>query len=98
MKNIDFDKIWIGLVSGMLAPFITFMLYYFINYRYMDARSFISFLKLGDAYTGIVSLCVLANLGVFYLFIWKEKYLGARGVLGATFIWAAFVLYLKFFT
>ena len=98
MKQIDFDKTWIGLIIGLFAPFITFLLYYEINYHYMTIRGFINTLKLGDTYTPVLSLCVLANLGVFYLFLWKEKYKGTRGVLGATFVWAGIILYLKFFS
>jgi hypothetical protein len=98
MKDIDFDKTWIGTFLGLLAPFIAFVLYYLINYRYMTISGFINFMKIGDIFTPVISLCVLVNLGVFYLFIWKEKYIGARGVLASTFIWATFVVYLKFFT
>lgn len=98
MKNIDFDKTWIGLILGLIGPFIAFVIYYFINYSYMTVSSFINYLKLGDTYTPIISLCVLVNLAIFYLFIWKEKYRGTRGVLASTFIWAIFVMYLKFLT
>jgi hypothetical protein len=97
MKNIDFDKFWIGCIVGLLSPLLAFTLYYFINYSFMTVERFISYLKLGDTYTAIVTLCLLANLASFYLFIWRKKYNGARGVLGFTFIWAALVMYLKFF-
>lgn len=98
MKEIDFDKFWIGTVAGLVSPLLAFTLYYLVNYRYMPWGRFIAFLRLGDTYTSIVTLCLLSNLAVFYLFIWKKKYQGARGVLGVTFIWAAFIMYLKFFT
>ncbi len=98
MKDIDLDKTWIGCLVGLIAPVMAFLLHYFINYHYMTIRGLIKYMILGDTYTAIVTLCVLANLGAFYLFIWKEKYKGARGILGFTFIWVAFVMYLKFFT
>ena len=98
MKNFDWDKTWIGILLGLIAPFIALLLYYLINYRYMTIPGFINFMRLGEMYTPVITLCVLSNLGVFYLFIWKEKYKGARGVLTSTFIWGAFVVYLKFFT
>ena len=98
MKDIDFDKTWLGILLGLMAPLFAFMLYYFINYNFMTFRNFINFMKLGDTYTPIISLCVLANLAVFYLFIWKNRYKGTRGVLISTFIWAGFIVYLKFFT
>ncbi|MGB3948594.1 MAG: hypothetical protein WBM13_11465 [Bacteroidia bacterium] len=98
MKDIDLDKFWTGVICGLLAPALTFVSYYLINFKNMPVHRFIAHLQFGKTYTSIVTLCLLANLGVFYLFIWREKYNAARGVLGATFIWAAFVMYLKFFT
>ena len=97
MKDFDFDKTWIGLVAGLLAPTISLCIYYLINYRFMTLQGFINYLKIGDTYTPLISLCVLTNLAVFYPYIWKEKWNGAKGVLGATFIWAGLVVFLKFF-
>jgi hypothetical protein len=64
----------------------------------MTIDEFIKYLKLGDIYAPLISLCVLTNLAAFYPFIWKEKYKGAYGVLASTIIWAAIVMFLKFFT
>ena len=74
MKNIDFDKVWIGIVAGLLAPTIALWLYYFINYSQLTIWRFIDKRKLGDTYTPLISLCVLANLAVFYPFKKKEKW------------------------
>lgn len=98
MKNIDFNKTWLGVLFGLLAPSIAMYIYYFIYYRYLTISGFINYLKIGDTYTPLISLCVVVNLAVFYPFIWKEKWNGAKGVLAATFTWTAIVLYLKFFT
>jgi hypothetical protein len=97
MKKFDWDKVWVGLVLGIIAPLIVFTFYYLINYNYMKISNFINYLRMGDTYTPLVSLCVLANLLPFYLMINKEKYQGTKGVLGATFIWAALIIFLKFF-
>lgn len=98
MKNVDFNKTWLGILFGVIAPSIAMFVYYFINFGFLSMSGFINYLKLGDTYTPLISLCVLANLAVFYPFIWKEKWNGAKGVLAATFIWAAIVMFLKFFT
>src|ERR1043165_8715946 len=98
MKNFDFDKTWIGIVLGLIAPVLGFFIYYFYGYSYMPLHGFINYIRMGETYTPLISLCVLANLAAFYPFIWKEKYKGAKGVLGATFFWAAVIVYLKFFT
>jgi hypothetical protein len=96
MKNVDFDKIWIGILLGFIAPLITMFIFYLIYYRSMKIEWFIYYLRSGD--TPVIRLCVLANLIAFYPFIWKEKWKAARGVLGSTFIWVAIVLFLIFFT
>jgi len=96
MKNIDFDKLWIGALLGLLVPLIVFMLYYQINYSFMNMYKFINYLNLGQIFSSVVTLCVLSNLVVFYPFLWKEKYYGGRGVLLSTFLWGGFILYLKF--
>ncbi len=64
----------------------------------MTISSFINYLRIAHTYAPLTSLCVLANLAVFFPFIWKEKWESARGVLASTFIWAAIVVFLKFFT
>ncbi|MEO6903050.1 MAG: hypothetical protein ABI315_07845 [Bacteroidia bacterium] len=98
MKNVDLNKTWIGILFGLIAPSLAMLGYYYINFGYLGMNGFINYLKLGDTYTPLISLCVLSNLAVFYPFIWKEKWNGAKGVLAATFIWTAIVMYLKFFT
>lgn len=98
MNKLDLNKTWIGFIAGVIAPSLALWLYYIINYRQMNIEQFINYLKLGDTYTPLISLCVLANLAAFYPFIWKEKWNGAKGVIGATFTWTALVIFLKFFT
>ena len=98
IKNLDIDKLWIGILLGLLCPFIALVLYYQTNFGDMTVHEFVKYLKLGDTYTPLISLCVLANLVAFYPFIWKEKYYAARGVLASTIIWAGVVVFLKYFT
>lgn len=101
MKNIDwdkFDKLWIGLVAGLIAPTIALLAYYLINYSYMTIGGFIHYLQLGNTYTPLITMCVLSCLVPFYIMINKENYQGTKGVLAATFIWAGLIIFLKFFT
>jgi hypothetical protein len=98
MRNIDWDKTWIGFLLGIVPPAIAFCIYYLINYSYMTIPGFINYMRMGDTYTPLISLCVLSNLVPFYILINKEKYAGTKGVLAATFVWAGLVVFLKFFT
>jgi hypothetical protein len=97
MKNFIWDKLYVGMLAGILPPIIAFLTYYFLNYSYMSRGEFFRFLARGEMYTQIVTLCVLLNLVPFYLFINKEKYNATKGVLASTFIWAGVVLFLKFY-
>lgn len=96
--KINLDSLPLGILLGILAPAIAFFSYYFINYRYMSSGEFINFLALAKTSSALVSLCVLANLLLFYIFIQAEKYLSAKGILLSTFLYGGLVVYLKFFT
>lgn len=64
----------------------------------MSAREFYNYVAEAKTASSITSLCVLANLLIFYIFIQTEKYKSTKGVLLSTFIYAGLVCYLKFFT
>src|SRR5688572_7175530 len=97
MKNFQWDRIWLGFTLGMLGPMIVLACYYFINYSYMSLGEFGRYLEHGGTHAPLLSMCVLANLLPFYLLINRNMYAGTKGVLGATFFWAAVVVYFKFF-
>ena len=88
----------VGITLGIAAPVVTFLGYYVINYQYMTAKEFANYIAIAKTSSAILSLCVLANLLVFFIFIQTQKYVSAKGVLLSTFIYAGIVSYLKFFT
>ena len=92
------DSMVLGILLGIVSPFIAFLGYYLINYRYMTADGFIRYLALGKVYTPLITLCVLANFMVFFIFISKDAYKTSRGILFSTFLYAGFIVYLKLFT
>lgn len=85
MRNFNWDRVWVGLVIGILMPIVIYTIYYYFVYN--------SGLKKMN-----VSLCIATNLIPFYLYQRKEKYNGLKGVLIATFVWAGLVFGLAFFT
>ncbi len=94
--KFNFDKMWLGVTLGIVAPFITMYIYYLINFSHISISKFINHLYKAQIQSSFLSLCVVSNLLVFFIFIWSEKYLSARGVLLATFIYGGAVVYLKF--
>jgi hypothetical protein len=95
MRN-RFDKVYIGLLAGLIFPAIGFVVYYFINFDTIDMQEYIKHLVRLNKLAQVVSLSVIMNLAAFYLFLWKKYFYGARGVLAATFIWVLLVLIQKF--
>ncbi|MFA9390413.1 MAG: hypothetical protein ACERKD_11415 [Prolixibacteraceae bacterium] len=97
-KQATLDKILIGLVLGILFPIITFYLYYLVKFDHLSFGEFIKGLHEYRLLFRIMSLCVLSNLPLFYLFI-QFKYLNSsRGIVLACFIFAFAVMAYRFLT
>jgi hypothetical protein len=85
LKELDYDKVWVGIILGIVAPPIAYGLYY----------ALVNKLNLK---TVNVSLCMVIELLPFYITLNREMYKGTKGVLIATLVYAALIAYLSFFT
>jgi len=94
--NKKFDKVWIGTVLGLLSPIIVFFSFFLIRYSHMTAGRFFDYVMREGTLSPRISLCVIVNLLIFYIFIWTHRYYSARGIILATFVYASFVIYMKF--
>ncbi len=90
-----YDSVILGTVIGLLLPSLTFLGYYLIKYRAMSLPAFLHYLTAGEIFLPILSLCVVPNLLIFFIFIWTKRDKSARGVLQATFIYAIYVCIMK---
>jgi len=93
--RLNFNNVWLGMVAGLLAPWIIVTAFYLAKFK---AIKFIEFLELAyynQIFTTLISLCALINLGIFYIFIWTNQDHAARGVLGATFLYSIIVFAMK---
>jgi len=90
------DSIKLGLFLGILAPALTMLIIYFIQFSSYDLNELVHMLVVKKVFTKIVSLCVIPNLALFFFFLNKNYYRSARGILTATFIFAIFVFITKF--
>jgi len=87
----------LGLVLGIFIPFLTLI---FINAeanRHLSMAEFLAQLQHTRKLSALFSLCALPNLGLFFLFIWKENYRTVRGILTATVVMVILVYALKFY-
>ena len=96
------DSLPYGVVLGLLAPVLGFFAYatiYVTSIRpHLDLPFFISDLFLGTReYQGpVLSLSLLANLALFFWFDRTDRYKSMRGVIGATFLYAAVIVMLLY--
>ena len=96
MKNNQrFNTITAGLIPGLVLPVVTFLLIGLIA-NHGDLINFIRRLEQVDRVASIISLSVIPNLLLFFIFIWTNRLVPARGVLLSTFIFALVMLIVKF--
>jgi hypothetical protein len=96
MKSEKLNNIWIGIAAGIIVPSIALTCYYLARYSGLSLVDFFAVYKNLGILTHIISLSVLPNLLVFFLFIRQNKLKSARGVLMATFLFTFIVICLRF--
>ncbi len=97
MKS-KFDKMFLGLLSGVFAPLLIFFIIYLAKYAGEYTLSqIIEQIKLLELGTKIIALTVfLANMILFYVMYRLRWDKFCRGVLLATFLYAFLVISMKF--
>ena len=84
-----------GFIPGLLLPLAGVYIYFLLFFFYMGLNEFLDHLLKNDLMLSVLSLGVILNLFLFFLFYYFEKDRSARGVIGASFIYAFIVLYFK---
>ncbi len=90
------DTLFLGLILGFIAPFMGTIGFYLTKF---SQKSFLEFIELTvskNILSPLLSLCVVINLGVFYLFLNTGKYQIVRGILLSTFIYGLVIVIFKF--
>lgn len=79
----------------MLCPIVTFGIYYLVLHRVMPIVDFIKYLRGGEIFVATLSLCVIPNLLLFFIFIWTNRDQSSKGVVFATILYAGYVAVTK---
>ncbi len=90
------DEPLTGWITGLILPPLTFYLIWYFWDQYRTFGEFITTAIRINVLTKFLSLAVLPNLLLFFVFIWTKRDLAAKGVLWATFITALVITALKF--
>jgi len=96
-NNLNLDTIVIGLLSGIIVPIITFLIVYFIMSGSQTLNEYLQRLIDRNIQGHFISISVIPNLLIFFIFIWLYKMKAARGVLLSTFLWAFLILAIRLF-
>ena len=95
MKTSRFDKFMMGFVGGVIIPLIILIVIILVK---KTEDNFFGYLVLIQQYgilAKLYSLSLIPNLLLFFVFMRLNWIRSARGVIGAMFIAAIFILLLK---
>lgn len=98
MNMLKKDKLSLGIVLGLITPILAFLLYYLtVFYPKGQGLGEILVLLKNNRYLipKIISICLLANGIVFYLYTRKRRDLTARGIFLITLLYAIVILLFK---
>lgn len=82
------DKIWVGLVMGIVIPFLVMFIFYLSSYAYLTVPDFLRKMVFASIFFKVLSLCAIVNLVTFFMFYKTQNDKAARGVILATMIFA----------
>ena len=83
------------MILGILAPALTMLIVYLVGFTNYELNELVDLLVSKRVFTKIISLCVIPNLALFFLFLNKNYFYSARGILLATVLFALFVFVTK---
>src|SRR6478735_7778776 len=90
------DSLLFGLIIGLVLPVIGVIIFYYSKFAAVDLMQFVDIATKHKVLSPMLSLCAILNLGTFYLFLNKNLYLTARGIILATIIYGVTIVVLKF--
>lgn len=86
----------IGSLIGGIIPIIGLAIFYLSRNYNMTILEYLSTLKSVGIASPLLSLCVIPNLLAFFVFIWLNKLIFARGVMLSTLLYAFVIFIVKF--
>jgi len=92
------DNLRLGLLLGLVAPIFSLVIYYFVKfYPLYTVKDFFFFLRTNKNQITAVSVpCLVLNIALFTFYINSRRDNTAKGIFGATLIYAILSLVFKF--
>lgn len=96
VKQNRFDSLKLGTILGLIVPAMGFVIFYILSFSKVPFSYYVRHSIEITVMSKILSLTLLPNLLVFFLYLRKNYYLTARGILLSTILWTAAVVVIKF--
>lgn len=90
------NTIAFGLIAGLLVPLLAIVIFYLVSSQGKAFPEFLEFIVSRKKLSSLISLSLVPDLLVFFIFIWLNYLNSARGVLAAVFLFALIVVLTKF--
>jgi len=91
-----YNNVRLGAALGLLAPLLGFLIVYLVAFHSMSFNEYLELLAYRKKLSSIISLSVIPNLLLFFIFIWLNYLYSARGILASTLLFALVVVITKF--
>jgi hypothetical protein len=91
-----YDKVLIGLISGLVFPFIVGTAIYIFSSGHQSLQSYLIRISDSNIVTHSITLCVFPNILIFMIYNRFDMLKATRGVLAITIVWAIIVFGVKF--
>lgn len=91
------NKMSIGFLAGLIGPVVGIFAFYLMKFNETTPEIYWQMLHNNTFLSPLLSFGCIMNLFIFFLFLRKDYFNAARGVIFATFIWAIPIIYTKFF-
>ncbi len=90
------DNLQLGLIIGLLAPLLGLVILYYFNFSSVPFADFLDFfIHNSRLITSLGSLCLLANVIFFTIYINIQRDSTAKGIFLTTLVYGIVILLLK---
>lgn len=86
MANKSADSIITGLVPGLILPMIFLAVIIAVRMNENSFFEYLDSLYRLNVLSKVISICLIPNLLLFFIFIWTNRLRSARGVILSMFI------------
>lgn len=91
------DKLYIGFLSGVLGTLVGLLFFYIVKSGEVTFEEYLKLLQNKIFLAPLLSLGCVVDAFIFFLFLRKDYYNAARGLILAMFLWAIPIIWAKFF-